>query len=174
MPTTFQLISSVNVATPTTTVSFTSIPATFTDLVLRVSGRTTSATVRTGGRLTFNSDSGANYDNAYIIQYDGTTLASSASFTGNNYFNLEYINGGNAVANSFGVTDFYISNYTDTTAKPMQMRSGAITNSATTPGQFLYGFTYNSTAAISSITMLINGANWAADSTFYLYGIKNS
>src|SRR5690349_8088463 len=46
----------------TGTASFTSIPATFRDLILLIRGRGTAAASSVTVNLTINSDSGANYD----------------------------------------------------------------------------------------------------------------
>jgi hypothetical protein len=100
MATTYKLISSVTVGTATNTISFTSIPQTYTDLVIKASlrGSTTTTT--------------------FAVQVNGTTITSvirlfgGGNFTSADTFNEHYINPSDFTANVFGSTDLYFPNYT--------------------------------------------------------------
>jgi len=174
MANTFTLIETKTLSTSTTSVTFSAIPATYTDLRLRISARTDYGATRTGGRLTVNADSSAIYDNGYIEQYDTYVETASGGNVNGTYLDIEYLNGTGAMANSFCVTDIYIGSYLDTTNRQMSMMSGAVSNVASDTGLFLYNMNYRGASPITSLTLLANTGNWVANSTFYLYGIKNS
>jgi hypothetical protein len=103
MPT-YQLISSVTVgAGGASSMDFTSIPQTYTDLEILVSGRTTGA--GNGINITFNSNT-SGYTNA-AMQGNGSGVSSYGTYNRN----AGMFGYSGDTANSFGSTKIYIPNY---------------------------------------------------------------
>jgi len=154
MAVTYDKISSTTVAVAAASVSFTSIPSTYTDLIAIV-------TTPTGGDMSYriNSDTGTNYSQNLIYAYSayGATRSSNATSFFLNYGS----NGGNL----FAIINFL--NYSNsTTYKTNFLRDNA--NGSTTDA--MVGL-WRNTAAISTITFT-PPVTFAIGSTFTLYGIK--
>jgi hypothetical protein len=172
MASTYTLISSNLLASSAASVTFTSIPATYTDLVVRVSARgTTSATsVTTVYRL--NGDTTSNYS---YRRLSGDGSAASSVGDSNNIF--QYIAAGipaaTATANTFGSLEVYIPSYTVSANKPMSVFS-VQENNITAAQINAIAHLWRNTAAITSIEFALNTGDFASGTSFYLYGIKNS
>ena len=172
MATTYTLIKGETLASSAASYTFSAIPSTWTDLVVRTSLRVDSATTRTGSKLTLNSIT-SGYSETYLLNYDST--ATSGQYTGNAFFWNEYIDGNNATSNTFSSGEIYIPNYAGATYKPMSLYSVAEGNSTTGYGAYTKAMLSSNTAAISSITIAGNStAQFLAGSSFYLYGVKNA
>ena len=173
MANTYTLISSVTVGSGgASSIDFTSIPATYTDLKVVISGRTTRATVQDSIQVQFNSDTGANY--AYRRLYGTGSAAASDSSTGDSSATCGYIDGNNATASTFGSCEFYIPNYAGSNYKSISSDGVSETNGSAA-NSALTATIWNSTSAITSIGIKGGtGANFQQYSTAYLYGIKNS
>lgn len=174
MATTYTLISSNTVSGSTTTsVSFSSIPSTYTDLVLSISGRTDSANVEDGVNLRFNSNSATNYSETFI--YGNGSTASSSRDSNQTYGYVYYsLDGADATASTFGNLEIYIPSYTVSQNKPISS-FGVAESNATAVRMSAGAILWRNTATISSIQITpLSGSNFSANSTFYLYGIKNS
>jgi hypothetical protein len=171
MPVTYQLISSNVLGAAAASVTFSAIPATYTDLVLRWSARldTTSSEVD----LRFNSDSATNYSSTRIVG-NGATASSSNVSSANILRFFESANYSTDTANTFNSMEIYIPSYTASQNKPFSSFVGTETN-ATTAYLVAQANLWRNTAAITSIVLdPISSANFVSGSSFYLYGIKNS
>jgi hypothetical protein len=173
MATTYQLISSNVLSSSAASVTFSAIPATYTDLVLRWSGRSDVAGQAIKNvSLTFNSIGGTDYSSTRL-QGDGNSAASgrvssAASITLN--FATE---GATATANTFSNNEIYIPSYAVSQNKPIGIfnaQEDNITNAYLVAQAGLL----SNTAAITSITLSVSSDNFVSGSSFYLYGIKNS
>ena len=171
MPNTYTLISSTTLANSTTsTISFSSIPQTYTDLVFRISSRstTTSGTYDTG--YFFN---GTDFSNTQI-QAVGST-ASSVRTTG-----TDAAGGGmwsptaNVTADTFNSSEIYWPNYKSTASQPYSVFTVVENNSSTANVILATAQLWQSTSALTSVTLYVGSAAFVAGSSFYLYGIKNS
>jgi len=175
MPNTYSLISSNVLGSSAASVTFSSIPATFTDLVLRISARdTNTGAIIAGTSFKFNGSTGSLYSITKLIG-DGSSVTSSrrSSITSDEF----YYPGSNAgmSANTFGSVEIYIPSYTASQNKPFSTFGVTENNSATAGDTEIDAWAnlYRDTAAISSIA--INAyVTFSAGSSFYLYGIKNS
>ena len=169
MPSTFELIQTINVATAQANLDFTSIPQTFTDLALKVSATGTGSGIQ-DYYLQFN---GATTNMSYIpIRGNGSTgtLESSGYGSGTAFGDINYL-GTDVVMPS---NDFiYIPNYTSANYKIFWTESGADRNT-TTAYFFAAGMMWSDTAAINRIKFSMSAGNFAQYSTVSLYGIKNS
>jgi hypothetical protein len=160
MAVTYEKIQSNTLSASTASVTLSSIPATYTDLVLIVNGKMVSSENSLGIR--FNGDTGSNYS-ANALYADGV---SGASLRQNN--NNELYSG--RMGNSTNSTSiFYIFNYSNTTTQKSIMSKGSSSSII-----MITAGLWQNTAAINSI--FIRGydafANFASGCTFTLYGIK--
>jgi hypothetical protein len=170
---TFNLISSVTVGSPTTNITFSSIPQTYTDLQLVISGRSDFAQVYGGGTLRFNGDTGSNYSWKRIYGQNTSTGSSGNSGTGIVDWD---VNGSPTTANTFGSTQIYIPNYTGSNYKSCSIDYSVENNSADGINGAVAGL-WSNTAAITSISILsFTFATYYLQqyTTAYLYGISNA
>lgn len=166
---TFTKIASVTVgAGGASTVDFSSIPSTYTDLCLKASVRSTEGSVYGGIYVSYN---GAAYNSTgKVIEGDGSAV-SSFSFTNGA---IAFIAGSSATANTFGSTELYIPNYASSNYKNYSS-DGVGENNATLALAHLDAGLWSNTAAINQITLKPYSTNtFVQYSTFVLYGISKS
>ena len=154
-------------------VTFSSIPATYTDLVVKVSARDTRSVSLDGNNynISFN---GVSTNQTQRALY-GAPASSSSALT---YADTTiYVKGDDTAvqtANTFGSSEIYIHNYANSINKSMII-DGVTENNALDAAESLVAGYWASTAAITSITLTpANTVNFVQYSTFYLYGIKNA
>ena len=158
---TYTLIASSAPAALTTTVTFSSIPATYTDLVLVANVTNYNASVEDCD-VRFNSDTGTNYSWTRI-EGDGSVTGSGRG-TSTTSIPLALA----ASGSGGGVAIWNIQDYANaTTYKTALYRN----NLPATKVQAYVGL-WRSTAAISTITLTKGGNGFAAGCTFKLYGIE--
>lgn len=174
MALTYVNIASVVLANSTTNlVTFSSIPNTYTDLVLRISTRNTSIGSNQINELAINSTT-TNYSQT-LVQGSGAS-ASSTRYNTQSSFRLEYTDSSGNTANTFGSGEIYIPNYTSSNNKPASAFQVSEDNSSTAYVT-AHALLWRNTSAINRLDLRPN--NWgseffASGSSFYLYGIKNS
>jgi len=173
MANTFTLIASSTVGSGgASSVTFSSIPSTYTDLKVVYTCRTDNASVGQSMGVQFNSTtSGYSWRTVFGT---GSGAASNSSGSAADMYVGE-TNGANGTANTFSNGEFYLPNYTSSNAKGLSADAVAENNSST--GYDFLGATLSGvTAAITSITIRPYGGGQTIQqySTFYLYGIKNS
>jgi len=174
MANTMTLISSVTVgADGASSIDFTSIPSTYTDLLLKVSVRSNNASVLDTLGINFNGSS-ANYTMRNLLNEGGTP----ASYTQTAYASQNatgYQSGATATASTFGNTELYFPNYAGSNNKSVSVDSVS-ENNASAGWLWLGADLWSQTAAINRITLLCAGGtnSFVQYSTAYLYGIKNS
>lgn len=171
MATTYTLISSVTVGTNTpTSIDFTNIPATYTDLLLVCSVRNTTSDISLGLGISFNGSS-SNFTQTYLQgSGSGTDNASGA------YRYIGEYNANLSTSNTFTNTEVYIFNYASSNYKSFSV-NGAQENNTTTAYLHLGAGLWSNTSAITSIGLTRsanNTASFAQYSTAYLYGISSS
>ena len=174
MATTYKLISSVTVGGGgAASMSFTSIPATYTDLAILVSARS-ARTVEPRDELfmRFNSDGGNNY--SYIILQGNGSSTGSGTGSAQDYFKKGTIPAAGATANTFSNNLIYIPNYAGSTAKSISRDEVTETNSSTLNYMELSSGLWTGTAAITTITFTPEVSTFVEYSTAYLYGISNA
>lgn len=167
---TYTLISSNVLASTATSVTFSSIPSTYTDLVLRTSTRTNTATGTGSMFITCNGTS-ANYSQT-LIAGNGSTASSSRLGTQAQFDVLT--EGTSYTASTFTNDELYVPSYLASQNKPISFYN-VIENNATAAAIRAYALLWQNTATITSITIAdATGGQFVANSSFYLYGIKNS
>jgi hypothetical protein len=148
------------------------IPQTYTDLLVKVSGRTNRADTADDLYITFNGiNSGYSTRN---LQGDGTS-ATSDTFAGiTTKIGRMTQDAGNNTSNTFGSADIYIPNYASSNAKSISIDNVQEQNGTAAYSNMIAGlWSYSGQPAITSITFTPVGS-FVQYSTFYLYGIKNS
>lgn len=179
MPTpTYVALAKTVLSSAQASVTFASIPSTYTDLVLVVSSR--------------QQDAGTFYEQFYLefngsatAVYSQTMVRGNSSVTGSNrnsaqaYFNYLYQTGPSNTASTFGSVEIYIPNYTGSANKVMSSTSVVENNSATAGESWIAGAAqlWGNTSAINQIKLTASGGgagNFVSGSRFDLYGIKNS
>jgi hypothetical protein len=174
MANTYTLISSNQLASSATSVTFSSIPSTYTDLLLKMSVRGNLTNLAT--RIRFNNDSSGLYSISDLIgQGNNGVLANR--YANNTEMDTTRTNQANSnwTANTFTSIEVYIPNYNSTVGKPFSSFSAAQNNSPTVTNIDVIAALYRGTSAVSSILILPgNSNNFVANSSFHLYGIKNS
>lgn len=144
----------------TQTVTFSSIPSTYTDLVIVVNA---TMSADSNVYMTFNGDTGSNY--SITNMYGNNTGALSTRQTSQTQFLMSlssfFQNGvvGNMIVN--------INNYANTSTYKTTLSRF---NNQGVAVQAAVGL-WRSTSAINSISIYSNQGNWSSGSTFTLYGI---
>ena len=171
MATTYTLIASSTPSTGTTSVIFSSIPQTYTDLELRFSARRQNgANIGSGYSIYFNNNT-SGYSSTYIDVTNN--IVTSSRLSNRSQIDGSYVNDNASTANTFSNSTLYIPNYTASTAKPISLISPTENNGSNAPVQNTASL-WNNTAAITSINIDIAFSGYVSGSSFYLYGIKNS
>ena len=171
MATTYTLINSNVLSSSAASVTFSSIPATYTDLVIRCSGRSDSSfSAALDLYVSFNGST-ATYSRT-VLRAFGTT-ADSSTGSGSAYWTLSGVPGTPATSNTFGSVEIYIPSYTVSQNKPIGVVSVIENNSATVNRINAIAGLVTITAAGSSIKLVTDG-NFVSGSSFYLYGISNA
>jgi hypothetical protein len=169
MANTMTLISSVTLSSAQANIDFTSIPATYTDLLIKTSARCTYVGSGQNYIIKFN-----NSTTGYTLRYLEGDGASAASGTSPGTFTyLGAIGGTTYPANIFNTVDIYIPNYASSNYKSFSV-DDAIEANTTTAYAGINAELWSNTAAINQITLYAGAGNLATYSTAYLYGIKNS
>lgn len=173
MPNTYTLISSNILSSSAGTVTFSSIPATYTDLMLLASIRTSQAGVNNGtATLTFNGDTAANYGVTSINAYgSGGNTGNSTGLSGIS-LNSGALNSAGHLADTFTHHEMYIASYKESGYKTFMMQTAGEDN-VTSVYMGIQAGLWSNSAALTSITYTCGG-NFVSGSSFYLYGIKNS
>ena len=174
---TYTLIASSTVgAGGASSVAFTSIPSTYTDLKVVTSLRST-----TGGAVTYSLFMKMNNLTTSIysqkaLEGNGSAASSFSQSGADSAVRAGTVSGTGATANTFSNSEIYIPNYTSSNNKSASIDTVTETN-ATTVYSNLIAYLVSSTAAITDLTFTTEpagGVSFAQYSTFYLYGIKNS
>ena len=169
-------IGMVQVGSTTSSITFSSIPATYTHLQVRALMRNTRTADRSGSpAMRFNSDTGSNYY-YHRIYGDGDSAGTDTSGgTTNQMYAIGMATDLNT-AGIFGLAIWDILDYTNTSKnKIVKVLAGMDNNRTSDVGSVgITSGAWNNTSAITSITIFPNVNDWSVGSTFYLYGIKGA
>jgi hypothetical protein len=158
-------------------VTFSSIPSTYTHLQIRGIAKTGRATYgRDDIGMQFNSDTNTNY-NDHLLYGNGASALATAN-NGSTFMDLGYI-AGNGGASFFGAFVIDVLDYANTNKyKTVRNLSGVDHNGliATFSGIVNLGSgLWRSASAVNSITLVnYTGTNFQQYSSFALYGIKGA
>ena len=168
---TYTLISSVTVGSGgAANIEFTSIPATYTDLVMKISLRSTEDF--TLSKVQFNNDTNtANYSQRRL--YGSGSTATSDTNTALGYLSPVGSTKSSYTASTFSNVEIYIPNYAGSTNKSVSIDAVTENNATESFATFTAGL-WSQTSAITSIKLLPNSTTFVQYSTAYLYGISNA
>ena len=168
MANTFELIASVTVGSGgSASIDFTSIPSTYTDLVLKTCTRFADTT--TDPKISINGST-TTFTRRHI-QGNGTAASSGSGSDGW----IGTTDGSGQTASTFGNSEVYLPNYTAATNKSYSVDTVSENNASDAKATLLAGL-WSTTSTISSISIsaLSGSANFVQYSTAYLYGVKNA
>lgn len=176
MANTYKKIATVTVGSGgTTSIQFTNIPNTYTDLVVMASLRH----LETGGsawatiKFTLNGATGSNSQrNLYGL---GSSISSNTESTDPTFYLRDNNSTGYSTANTFANMMMYFPNYAGSNAKSFSA-DYVTENNATSALIGLVALLWNQTSAITSMNFegYYSGDKFDQYSTVTLYGIKNS
>jgi hypothetical protein len=177
MATTYTLISSVTVGSGgAANIEFTSIPADYTDLCVKLSLRTTAdnSYFMEQVYMQFNNHTtSGDYAFVNLITYTGSSIESDKSNSSNKFY-VDLAPCSTATSNTFSNSEVYIPNYTSSNYKSISIDRVAENNNSLSWLSFQAAI-YNKTNVISSVKIVPNqGFNFVQYSTAYLYGISNA
>ena len=163
MPSTYEPIATTTLGSTTNTITFSSIPSTYTDLRISFVGLASANYIRT--RLRFNGDTGNNYSYTFLAGTGSSATTSSSS-------GIPYI-----AADTEGIItaqpsfySFDIFSYAGSTKKTCLIAYSEDKNGSGQVGRFV-GL-WNSTSAINSVTIFYSASTFAVGTTATIYGIK--
>lgn len=174
MANTYTLLNATTISSPSYSVTISSIPQTYTDLLVAFSLRSDYGSAHHEGQFTFNSVS-TGYAQVFLVGANSSTNSYIQSGQPAATWSLA-INGGGSTADTFSNGEIYFPNYSSTNVVKSWSTNAVTENNASNAAQFMVGGLNTSTAAISSLTFYAwqSFINFVAGSTFYIYGIKNS
>lgn len=158
MASTYTPIATTTLGSNTSSVTFSSISGSYTDLVLVVAGTLTTGTDNIA--LQFNSDTGTNYSVTYILG-DGSVASSNRS--------SNIANAGRCVMGTSSSSTIYsINNYSNSTTYKTVLGRGGMASYGVDARVSLW----RNTAAITSILVFPTSYQFATGCVLTLYGIK--
>ena len=164
MPTTYEPIATTTLGSFANTISFTSIPSTYTDL--RVVLYTKFLNSNTDLFIRFNNDSGTNYSTTYL--YGTGSTATSILSTNSTQGNLGTLRNAN-----WQMATVDVLSYADSTFKPLLSRAAVDMGGAGTVWNTVN--VWRSTTAINRLDLIPNNTNELQAGTMAtLYGIKRA
>jgi len=165
----FESIASTTVGTATPTITFSSIPQTFSHLQLRMIVRSAGAS-SDYIKVRPNNDSNSVYSYHYLIGNGSSTFAGSELSNTGMRVDKPTLSGD--TASIFGTNVSDLLEYANTNIyKTLRTIYGVDVNGAGEVG--LTSSNWRSTTAITSLVITLNtGSNFAVNSSFALYGVK--
>lgn len=166
MAITYEPLAITTLSSASSTITFSNIPSTYTDLRIVLVG--TGSSNNANMYLTFNSDTGTNYSSTYLT--GNGTAASSGRLTNNPNI---YISAGVGLNTTIpGMRLIDILSYAGSTYKStVHSESTDLNGSGTT--SVSVGL-WRSTAAITTIALTQGSGNFNTGTTATLYGIKKA
>jgi len=172
---TYSLIESKTLSANAATVTFSSIPATFTDLLIKFSVRSSEGGFTNDQmKMRFNGVTTSSYSYTFG-RGDGSGTATYRPGVTETSSLMALINTTASTANTYSNGEVYIPNYLSATSKPSSVDMAMEQNiaSAYRTATAAVG---TETTAISSISFFLPvfGSDFLSTSSFYLYGISNA
>jgi hypothetical protein len=179
MANTYTLIEAKALSSAVNSITFSSIPQTYTSLILKVSIRGTSGSYFTQGvRVTLNGITTGYTTKSLLNVGANSTISGTNPYTTNASVSI-FGNNAASTANTFNNAEIYIPNYAGSNDK--HFLTDTVTASNSNGGYdnqsgIMASSLSSSTAAITSITLTAQSGegDFAINSSFDLYGIKNS
>lgn len=173
MATGLALIASQTLSVAASSVTFSNIPTTYTDLWLKSATRSNNSAEYDDVLIRVNGLSTSIYSYRNMLSNGSTGTA------GENYSQTElnifaFANGGTSTANVFAASDMYIGNYATTLANKAGYVLNGQESSGTTKRLNTTSFSIYTASPITQILLAPNQGQFVANSQFYLYGTIKS
>jgi hypothetical protein len=165
---TYSKLASVTVGSGgSSSINFIAIPQNYTDLIIFISSRNTTADGSDNMLISLNGSS-SNFSGKYLFTNTNVTTSSGTDTTPSGAYN-----GGSTstTANTFSNVSIYFPNYTSSNYKSFSVDSVA-ENNATQSNLYIDAKLWSNISPISSIGFTCYAGNFAQYSTATLYGIK--
>lgn len=162
---TYTFIGATTVATAASTITFSSIPGTYTDFILTGFARQNAQL--DSPYVQMNGDSGANYNENWIVGLN--TTVTESLYNGTNGLGMGYGGQGYAPWQEFGANQIHVMGYSDAAKYKSTTSYGGSANSGS--GVEYHSTMWKSIAAITSITCKMNTGPWVVGSVIALHGI---
>jgi hypothetical protein len=173
MANTMTLISATTLSSAASSIVFSSIPSTYTDLCVKMSLRSSDASAFVNFTMRFNGTSGGTAYSTMLLYGSGSAAVTAANASAAQ-IDYGFQDGAGATANTFANIEFYMPNYANTSYnKSLSLDQSQENNTTAAYGGFIAGL-YASTSAINQIGIYSTAGNFVTNSTAYLYGIKSS
>ena len=174
----YDSIATVTVGSATSSITFSSIPSTYTHLQIRGITRSSSANNYDNLWISFNSNN-SGYSSHYLAGNGAT--ADAYAWTSDSYIRSFYTSGGGTTSGVFAASVIDILDYANTSKYKTTRHLNGFDNNGTGTSNYDKGTVdlssglWQNTSAITSITLQINGGvNFVTGSQFALYGIKGN
>ena len=166
---TFEPIATTTLGSAASSITFSSIPSTYTDLRVIVTWNTNNATFNNLA-ITFNNDTATNYSDTYI--YGNGASVGSARETSQAYINCG-LSAGDSSTTKFAFNTLDVMSYAGSTYKTLLNTNSDDNNGSgyviTTVGL------WRSSSAINRLDLkCLSTANFVAGTTATLYGVKSA
>lgn len=171
---TYTKIASNVLTSDTSIVSFSSIPATYTDLIFKLMVRSTDPSFSNDVmRMQFNNyNSGSYYTTFLRGDQDGVSGSTGVNSTSQL---IAYVNAGTSTPNTFTNIDVYVGRYAGSEMKQTGAFAGSENDSANAYRTISASrFEQTTPITIATFRFPTSGYSFAAGSSFYLYGISNA
>ena len=163
MPATYEPIATTTLGSAASSITFSSIASSWTDLRVVLVGTVAAAG---GVAIRFNSDTSSNYSRTVL--YGTGSVAGSARDTSQTSFVIANINSSSPSLVTCDVFSYAGSTFKTALGEGSDDRNGSGVVARAVG-------LYRSTSAITTITLIeSNGANFSTGTTATLYGIKNA
>ena len=174
MPATYIPIASTTLSSSAASVTFSSIPQTYTDLVVRASTRSSLSGFEEFVNLRVNGLTTSIYSGTRLRGTGSTASSTRNSNQSTIFAGGGFVNGGFSTTNTFTNVEIYLPNYTASQNKVISTYSATEQNSASENQLMSQGALAQTTSAVTSISLTVNSSDFVAGSTFHLYGIKKN
>jgi hypothetical protein len=167
-----KLIATTTLSSSATNVEFTSIPGTYTDLLVTISARADRADVADVMGIRINGDNtNGNYTNRSIVGDGGNGVVSNYISSSNLELWIAHFSAANTTASTFGNAQVYFSNYSGNTNKSFSAQGASENNAAAGYNDMKAGLWSNTNAITSLKFICLFGTNMVSGTTLSLYGI---
>lgn len=173
LPPAFESIATATATGSSGVFTFSSIPSTYKHLQIRYIVKNSGAGDNYAMLVRFNSDSTNNYWWYHLYSNSGgSNIQSGGNSTATDNGQISQTIPGSNLSNAFGVGIIDIPNYAGNKLKIAKAFYGGSYNTTSGATVGINSFYWNSTSAISTITLTAYSGNFTTGSQAALYGIK--
>jgi hypothetical protein len=174
IPTSFESIATATGTGSSGTITFSSIPATYQHLQLRILARGSAASAGADLWFRLNSDTATNYAQHTLMGDGSAASAAGIANSTSMYANVagSSIPAASATASAMGTIIVDIHDYVSTTKNKTLRTFGGFDVNGTGGRIYLSSGLWRSTTAVNAITVNLDSGNFTTSSVVSLYGIK--